>query len=111
MAYISHFPLNFVSLGCLQNGGFDWSHCSGEKAKNGQNIGYTQFRSNNYKIGNNESGLKSAFFILGTDLDTIKDSRPYQELHSATTSDTWHRRMGYISPLGLHILGKECLGV
>ena len=111
VAYISNFPLNLVSLGCLQKRGFDWSPRSGEISKNGQTIGYTRFRGNNYEIGDNESGLETAFATLGADPATLKDSRPYQGPYSAADSDTWHRRMGYIGPLGLHMLGKECLGV
>ena len=34
VACISKFPLNLVSLGCLQKRGFDWSHRSGEISKN-----------------------------------------------------------------------------
>ena len=33
VAYISNFPLNLVSLGCLQKRGFDWSHRSGKISK------------------------------------------------------------------------------
>ena len=106
-----NFPLNLVSLGCLQKRGFDWSHRSGEISKNGQIIGYTRFRGKNYEIGDDESGLETAFATLGADPATLKVSRPYQGPHSAADSDTWHRRMGHISPLGLHMLGKECLGV
>lgn len=111
VAYISNFPLNLVSLGCLQKRGFDWSPRSGEISKNGQIIGYTQFHGNNYEIGNSEIDTGTAFATVATNPANLKNSRPYQVPHSAATPDTWHRRMGHIGPLGLHMLGKECLGV
>ena len=109
VAFISNFPLNLVSLGRLQKHGFDWSPRSGEISKNGQTIGYTRFHGTNYEIGDTESD--TAFAALSADPATSKSTRPYQKPHSAATSDTWHRRMGHIGPLGLHMLGKECLGV
>ncbi len=110
MAYISNFPLNLVSLGCLQKRGFDWSHRSGEISKNNQIIGYTRFHCKNYEISVDENG-GIAFATLATDSSTPRNSQPYQGLHSAAISDTWHRRMSYIGPLGLNMLGKKCLGV
>ena len=102
--------MNFVSLGCPQKRGFDWSHRSGEISKSNQIIGYTRFHGNNYEIGDDENG-GIAFATLAADQATPRNSKPYQGPHSAATSDLWHRRMGHISLLGLQILGKECLGV
>lgn len=110
VAYISNFPLNLVSLGCLQKSGFDWFHRSGEISKTGQIIGYTRFRGNNYKIGDDKKNA-TAFATLAADSAISKSSWPYQKPHSAADSDTWHRRMSHIGPLGLHMLGKKCLGV
>ena len=73
VAYISNFPLNLVSLGCLQKRGFDWSHRSGEISKNNKIIGYTRFYGNNYEIGDNENG-KMAFATLAADSATPKNS-------------------------------------
>ncbi len=52
-----------------------------------------------------------AFATLAADPATPRNSRPYQGLNSAATSDIWHRRIGHIGPLGLQMLGKECLRV
>lgn len=109
VAFISNFPLNLVSFGCLQKRGFDWSSRSDEISKNGQTIGYTQFHGTNYEIGDTKDD--TAFATFSADSVNLKSTRPYQEPHSAATSDTWHRRMGHIGPLRLHMLGKECLGV
>ena len=108
VAYISSFPLKLVSFGCLQKRSFDWSHCSGKILKNNQIIGYIRFYGNNYEIGDDESG-KMAFATLAADPATLRNSQSYQRPYSATTSDTWHCRMGHIGPLELHLLGKECL--
>ncbi len=110
VAYISIFLLNLVSLGCLQKCGFDWSHCSGEISKNNQIIGYTRFLGNKYEIGDDENG-GIAFATLAADPATPRNSQLYQRPHSAATSDILHRRIGHIGPLGLHMLGKECLEV
>ncbi len=110
VAYISNFPLNFVSLGCLQKRGFDWSHRSGKISKNTQIIGYTRFHDKNYEIGDDENG-EIAFATLATDPAIPRNSQPYKRLHFAATSDAWHRKIGPIGPLGLHMVGKECLGV
>ena len=122
VAYISNFPLNLVSLGCLQKRGFDWSPRSGEISKNSQTIGYTRFRGNNYEIGDDETESAKAFATLTANsatsnqpssdlLNSTKSPQPYQEPHSAATPDIWHRRMGHIGPLGMHMLGKNCLGI
>ncbi len=110
MAYISNFLLNFVSLGCLQQRGFDWSHFSGKISKNNQIIGYTRFHSKDYKIGDDKNG-GIVFATLGTDPATPRKSQPYHRPYFAVISDIWHRKMGHIGPLGLHMLGKGCLGV
>ncbi len=110
VAYISNFLLNLVFLGCLQKRGLDWSHRSGEISKNNQIIGYTRFHGNNYEVCDDENG-GIAFATLAADPATLRNPQPYQGPHSASTSDTWHRRMGHIGPLGLHILGKKCLEV
>ncbi len=110
VAYISNFPLNLVSLGCLQKRGFDWSHRLGEISKNNQIIGYTRFHSKNYEIGNDENG-GIALATLTADPATPRNFQPYQGPHSAATSDTWHRRMNHIGRLGQQMFGKECLGV
>ncbi len=77
VAYISNFPLNLVSLGCLQKHGFDWSHRSGKILTNIQIIGYTQFHGNNYEIGNEKNGWM-AFATLAGDPATLRNSQPYQ---------------------------------
>ena len=82
----------------------------GKILKNNQIIGHIWFYGNNYEIGNDKIG-KMAFATLAADLTTLKNSRPYKEPHSAAISDTWHYRMGHIGRLGLHMLGKDCLGV
>ncbi len=110
MAYISNFPLNLVSLSCLQKHGFDWSYRSGKISKNNQIIGYTRFHANNYEICADKNSW-IAFATLAADPATPRNSQPYQGPHSAASSDTWNRRMGHIGPLRLHMLGKECLGV
>ncbi len=110
LVYITNFPLNVVSLGFLQKCGFDWSYRSGKISKNNQIIGYTRFHSNNYEIGDHENGV-IAFATLATHLAIPRNFRPYQGRHFASTSNTWHRRIGHIERLGLHMLGKECLGV
>ncbi len=110
VAYISNFPLNLVSLGCLQKRGFDWSHRSGEISKNNQIIGYTRFHGNNYEIGDDENG-GIAFATLAADPATPRNSQPYQGSNFPATSDTWRRKIGHIGPLGLQMLGKECIGV
>ncbi len=110
MAYISHFPLNFVSLGYLQKRDFDCSHRSGKISKNNQIIGYIRFHGNDYEISNDENG-RITFATLASDTATQKNIQPYQGPHSASTSDTCHRRIGYISLLGLHLLDKKCLEV
>ncbi len=110
VGYISIFPLNLVSLGCLQKCGFDWSHRSGEISKNNQIIGYTRFVGNKYEIGDDENG-GIAFATLAADSATLRNSQPYQGPYSAANSDILLRTMGHIGPLGLHMLGKECLGV
>ncbi len=110
MAYILNFPFNLVSLGCLQKRGLDWSHRSGKISKNNQIIEYLRFHGNNYEIGNDENG-GIVFATLAADAATLKNFRLYQRPHSASTSNNWHRRMGYIDPLGLYMFGKECLGV
>ena len=107
MAYILNFSLNLVSLGCLQNPDFDWSYRSGKISKNNQIIGYTRFHVNNYEIGNHVNG-GMAFASFAADTDTPRNSRSYQRPHSASTSDTWHGRIGHIDLLKLHLLGKEC---
>ena len=105
VAYISSFPLNFVFLGCLQKCEYDWTFCLSKIFKNSQIIGYTWFHNNNYKIGDIETEM--AFATLASNSATCS----YQEPHSAATPDIWHRKIYYIGPLGLHMLGKECLGV
>ena len=110
VAYISKFSLNFVSFGCLQKRGFNWFHRSGKISKNNQIIGYTRFHDNNYEIGDDENG-RIVFATLAADPANPRNSQPYVGPHSAAISDTWHRRMGPNSPLGLQILGKECVGV
>ena len=110
VAYISNFFLNLVFFGYLQKHGFDLSHCSGKISKNNQIIRYTRFHNNNYEIGDNEIG-KMAFAPLAADPTTLKNFRPYKKLHFATTSDTWHCKMGHIGLLGLYMLDKKCLGV
>ncbi len=110
MAYISIFLLNLVSLGCLQKRGFDRSYCSGEISKNNQIIGYIRLHGNNYEIGDDKnSGI--VFVTLAADPSSPRHFRPYQRAHSAATSDAWHCTMGHIGPLGLYILGKECVGL
>ncbi len=110
VAYISNFLLNFVSLGCLQKRGFDWSHCLGKISNNNHIIRYTRFYGNNYEIGDDENdGI--AFATLAMEPATLRNSQPYHRSHSAATSDTWHHKIGQIGPLGLQMLGKECLGV
>ncbi len=110
MAYISNFLLNLVSFGGLQKRGFDWSHRSGKISKNNQIIGYIRFHENKYEIGDDENG-GIVFATFPADSATPRNTRPYQRPHSAAKSDTWYRRMGHIGLLGLHILGKKCLGV
>ena len=109
LAYILYFSLNLVSLGCLQKRGFDWSYRSSEILKNNQIIRYTQFHGNNYKIDDKKTdGIVVA--ILAIDPATPRNSRPYQGPNFAATSDAWYRRMSHIGSLGLHMLGKKCLG-
>ncbi len=110
MAYISNFPLNLVSRDCLQKRGVDWSYRPGEISKNNQIIGYTQFHGKNYEIGDDKNG-GIVFATLASDPSILRNSWPYQRRYSASNSDNWYRRMGHIGLLGLHILGKECLGL
>ena len=110
VAYISKFSLNLVSLGCLQKRGFNWSNRSGKISKINQIIEYTRFHDKNYEIGDDENG-GIVFATLAADSANPRNSQPYVGPHSAAISDTRHRRMGPISSLGLHILGKECVGV
>ena len=105
-----NFLLNLVSVGCLQKRGFDWSYRSDKILKNNQIIECIRFYGNNYKIGDDEN-REIVFATLAADPATPRNSQPYQEPHFAAISDTWHRRMGHISPLGLQMLGKDCLGV
>ncbi len=87
VAYISNFPLNLVSLECLQKCGFDWFHRSGKISKNNQIIGYTRFHVNNYEIDNDKnSGI--VFANLAADSATLRNSRSYHRPHSAATLDT-----------------------
>ncbi len=110
VANIFDFPLKLVPLGCLQNGGFDWSHRSSKILKNNQIIGYTRFYGNYYKIGNDKNG-ELIFATFASDPATAKNSQPYQKTYSASISDSWHCRMRNIDLLGLHMLGKHCLAV
>lgn len=58
VAYISNFSLNLVSLGVLEDQGFDWTPRSGQIQNNKLRIiGYTVRRGNNYKIGNSTSNI------------------------------------------------------
>ena len=110
IAYISNFPLNLISFGCLLKHGFDWSYYSGKLLKNNQTIGYTQFYDNNHEISNDKIG-EIAFATLIMYPATLKTSLSYKKPYSATILDTWHRRIGHISPLELHILDKKCFEV
>ena len=140
VAYVPNFPLNLVSLGCLEDKGYRWHHWSGEiRNKNTSRIiGSTSRQGNNYKIGNFETGIGTALvtlairpqsrYIIGHDdkkkgqmapmISTFSSmivdkeaARSYNQLHAVASPDIWHRRMGHIGPLGLYKLGKECLGV
>ncbi len=87
MAYILNFPLNLISLGCLQKRRFDWSNRSSKILKNNQIIEYTRFHGNNYEIGNDKNG-GIAFATLARDLVNPRNSQPYQGMYSAATSET-----------------------
>ncbi len=110
VTYISNLLFNLVFLGCLQKCGFDWSHRLGKISKNNQIFGYTRFHINNYKIGEDEKG-EIVCATLAADPVTLRNSRLYQRSNSATISDTWYCKIGYIGPLGLQMLSKECLEV
>ena len=117
-ALVSDFPLNLVSLACLEDQGYDWSHKSGEiRTKESRIIGTTVRSGNNFEIGNTGRFLATALSTLAVKpRDKIRTSKPrrknqWQRLAAPASPDTWHRRMGHIGPLGLHKLGKECLGV
>lgn len=59
VAYVSNFPLNLVSLGCLEDEGYRWHHWSGEiRNKNTLRIiRSTSKQGNNYIIGNFETDI------------------------------------------------------
>ena len=140
VAYVSNFPLNLVSLACLEDEGYRWHHWSGEiRNKNTSRIiGSTLRQGNNYEIGNFETGIGTALvtlairprsqYIIGHDdkrkrqpalpififSSIIVDKKAahfYNQLYTITSPDIWHRKMGHIRLLGLYKLEKECLGV
>ena len=78
VAYILNFSLNLVFLGCLQKRGYDWLLRSGELLKNSQIIEYTQFRGNNYEIGDIETKMVFATYAVDSALvNTAKSSQSY----------------------------------
>ena len=113
VAYIANFPVNLVSLACMQDQGLDWTHRSGEirSIKTTRVIGYTKRRENNYEIEEVKNEIGTAFITLTQSQTQRKNSHLHREFHSVASSDIWHRRMGHIGPLGVFKLGKECLGV
>ena len=55
IAFAPNFPLNLVSLSCLEDQGLIWNHMSGEISNNAaQVIGYTTWNRNNYEIDNSD---------------------------------------------------------
>lgn len=67
VAFVPNFPLNLVSLSCLEDQGLVWNHASGEICNNAARIiGYTTRNGNNYEIGNSDSvtGMGSALMTL-----------------------------------------------
>lgn len=115
VAFIPDFPLNLVSLACLEAQGFDWSHRSGEfRNDRSRIIGTTTMHNNNYVIDQAEGimGSATAFATTAPSETFNTRSKPRrQDLNSVASPDDWHQRMGHIGPLGLYKLGKECLGV
>ena len=62
VAHVMDFPFNLVSLACLEDQGFNWSHRSGEiQDRESRIIGTTNRNGNNFEIG--QTGR-----ILGTAL-------------------------------------------
>ena len=117
VAYIPNFPLNLISLGCLQAHGFNWNHESGKIRNQITNrlVGTTTWDqvSNLYSINylkGTESTTAHAYAALATEPNT-QSKLPTFRLATPASADIWHRRMGHIVPLGLYKLGKECLGV
>ena len=122
---MSDFPLNLVSLACLEDQGFDWEHSSGAiRNREFCIIGTTVRNGNNYEIGQTGRILGTALATLTTSknrsqFEIPETSKPKprskitrkQPLSTPASADIWHRRMGHIGPLGLYKLGKECLGV
>ena len=122
---MSDFSLNLVSLAGLEDQRLDWDHRSGKIRSGAQIIGSTSRNGNNYKIGQVSKTILGTAFSTFTperrarnkirnpkvskprDLKTVRRHR----LATPASPDVWHQRMGHIGPLGLHQLGKECLGV
>lgn len=66
-AFVPNFPLNLVSLSCLEDQGLVWSYVSGEiHSRASQIIGYTTRNNNNYEIGDSDAvkGMGSALITL-----------------------------------------------
>ena len=63
-ALISDFPLNLISLACLEDQGYNWSHRLGEIWRRARIIGTTVRNGNNFEIGQTRR-------ILGTALSTL----------------------------------------
>lgn len=112
VAFISKFPLNLVSLACIEDQGFDWTHRSGEvrNRKTSRTIGYTVRRENNFEIGE-KVGTGFGTVLAAFSSKSSQHPHSHHDIHSAASPDIWHQRMGHIGPLGLYKLGKECLGV
>ena len=120
-ALVSNSPLNLVSLACLEDQGYNWSHRSGEIQRGARIIGTTVRNGNNFEIGQTGRILGTALSTLTVkprdEIRTFETSKPRskaarrQRLTTPASLNVWHQRMGYLGPLGLHQLGKECLRV
>ena len=120
---MSDFPLNLVSLACLEDQGLDWSHRSGEiRDRRSRIIGTTARNGNNFEIGQTRRILGTALASTLISKDRTRNEiysseksrprkAPRRRLAAPASPDVWHRRMRYIGPFGLHQLEKECLGV
>ena len=105
VAYIVSFSVNLIFLARLQDRGIKWDHVTGKIfcLKTVKILGHTIRQNENYRVSEvfqqNHHYVSSSAFVSTRTVD------------STASADIWHRRMGHLGPLGLHHLGKQCLGV